>query len=160
MAEPLSGSETIHIDAAPEVLWDLVADVTCMGKWSPETVSAGWIGRSNGPAVGAKFRGRNKYNWARWPGTCEVTVAERGKEFTFVRKAPRDLDGGTTWRYTFEPEDGGTKVTESFDQARMPNPVLMRLNRLMVGAPDHRRQVMIDGIRTTLQRVKAAAESS
>jgi hypothetical protein len=42
----------------------------------------------------------------------------------------------------------------------MPNPVLMRLNRLMVGAPDHRRQVMIDGIRTTLQRVKAAAESS
>jgi hypothetical protein len=30
----------------------------------------------------------------------------------------------------------------------------------MVGAPDHRRQVMVDGIRTTLQRVKAAAEET
>ncbi|MEY2406750.1 MAG: Polyketide cyclase / dehydrase and lipid transport, partial [Acidimicrobiaceae bacterium] len=33
----------VHIDADPEVVYGLVADVTRMGEWSPETVSAAWL---------------------------------------------------------------------------------------------------------------------
>ncbi|HEX9547620.1 MAG TPA: SRPBCC family protein [Acidimicrobiales bacterium] len=160
MTEPLRGSESIHVDAPPEAVWDIVSDITNMGKWSPECTSAGWIGGATGPAAGARFRGRNKSRWMRWPGTCEVTLAERGNEFTFVRKAPGNLDGGTTWRYTFEPEDAGTRVTESFEQAKTPPAVAVFLGRVTLGVGDSRQQVMMDGVRTTLQRVKAAAEAS
>ena len=46
-----------HIDAPPDVLYDLVTDVRRMGEWSPETVEADWIGGASGPEVGARFRG-------------------------------------------------------------------------------------------------------
>jgi uncharacterized protein YndB with AHSA1/START domain len=160
MVEPLKGSESIHIDAPPERVWDLVSDVTHLGQWSPECTESRWIGGASSPAVGARFRGRNKYRWARWTGSCRITLAERGKEFTFVRTAPLNLDGGTTWRYTFEPEDGGTRVTESFQQGKVPPQPALTLVRSMVGVGEPRRQRMLDGVRTTLERLKAAAEKN
>jgi hypothetical protein len=81
-------------------------------------------------------------------------VAEPGREFTFVRRGP---DGGTTWSYVLEPEDGGTNVTESFAQARVPGPPLRLLGRVLFGADRERR--LRAGVRTTLERLKATAEN-
>jgi len=35
-AEPADDVAAIDIGAEPEAVWDLVADVTQMGRWSPE----------------------------------------------------------------------------------------------------------------------------
>ncbi|HUP73352.1 MAG TPA: SRPBCC family protein [Acidimicrobiales bacterium] len=37
MRRATSGQVSIHIDASPEQVYDLVTDVTRMGEWSPET---------------------------------------------------------------------------------------------------------------------------
>ena len=156
MGEPVKGEESIVIAATPEKVWDLVADVPRMGEWSPETQRAAWVGGATGPAGGAKFKGSNRSGFARWSTTVEVVAAERGKEFAFFRPPPPD--GGCTWRYTFEAVDGGTRVTESWEAKKEPGPIWRVVTRLFVG-PD-RDEALRKGVRTTLERLKAAAEAN
>jgi hypothetical protein len=59
-----------------------------------------------------------------------------------------------SWRYQLEPAAGGTDVTESFE---LPDTPLVRLYWLVAGRA--RRRVNLDGMRTTLEKVKAVAES-
>jgi Polyketide cyclase / dehydrase and lipid transport len=154
MAEPVRGSDTAVINAPADRIWALISDVTRMGQWSPETQSASWTGGSTGPIVGATFAGHNRKGMMRWTGKCEVTVAEPGREFTFVRKGP---DGGTTWSYVLEPEGDATKVTESFSQAKLPPAPVRLLGRVAFGAD--RQAVLLNSVRLTLQRLKEAGES-
>lgn len=153
MAEPIRGSESIHIDASPDVVWNLISDVTRMGDWSPETYAAAWTGADAKPVVGATFAGKNRKGRIRWTGKCEVTEAAPGKEFAFVRRGP---DGGTTWRYALTPEDGGTRVTESFTQAKVPPLPVQLFGRIAFGS--NREELLGESVRATLQRLKAAAE--
>ena len=75
-------------------------------------------------------------------------------EFTFVRRGP---DGGTTWRYVLAPENGSTRVTESFAQAKLPPGPVQLLGRVLFGAD--RQALLLESVRTTLDRLKVAAES-
>ena len=43
---------TVHIDAPPEAVWDLVSDVTKIGRYSPETFEAEWLDGATGPGRG------------------------------------------------------------------------------------------------------------
>ncbi|MDX6233621.1 MAG: hypothetical protein QOH68_2658, partial [Nocardioidaceae bacterium] len=43
MDKGTTGEARVQVDAAPEVLYDLVSDVTRMGEWSPETVHCEWL---------------------------------------------------------------------------------------------------------------------
>ena len=63
------GEASVRVAAAPEKVYELVSDVTRMGEWSPETTSAEWIDGATGPAVGARFKGRNRNGVARWSTT-------------------------------------------------------------------------------------------
>ena len=40
------------VAAPPDEVWSLIADVTQMGSWSPETESCEWLGGATGPAAG------------------------------------------------------------------------------------------------------------
>jgi uncharacterized protein YndB with AHSA1/START domain len=148
-----TGEASQHIEAPPEALYALVSDVTRMGEWSPETVRAEWVDAATGPAVGARFRGHNKRR-AGWKTTCTVTAAEPGRQFAFeVGK------GETAWRYSFAPSGTGTNVTESFEIVREPNVVIRKLNKLGTGVSwEDRPAQMEDGMRQTLERLKAVAE--
>ena len=147
---------TVEIAATPEQVYELVADVTRMGDWSPECVRAVWVGGATGPVVGARFKAWNKGGrgpaWFNWP---RVTVADPGREFAFNRKGP--AIGSYTWRYVFEPTSSGTRVTESFDAERPLGPVMTWLTEKWTGSPD-RDADLLRGMTATLERVKAAAE--
>lgn len=149
-AFPEQGSTSIEINAAPEVVWALVADITRMGEYSPECVHAAWENGATGPDVGAHFAGKNKIGDFEWEVPCAVTESEPGSVFAF--KAVRDSDVGTRWRYEFVPNDTGTIVTESV-HAPMIN---------IEGSPsnfDGRHAMLIDGMNATLAAIKAAAEA-
>src|SRR5258708_4255066 len=106
-------SVTVHMAAPPEKIWDLVSDVTKIGRYSPETFEGEWLDGAAGPAVGAKFRGHVKRN-GRGPTywtTCTVLAAEPGREFAFA-VGPSRLN---TWRYVIDPAGDGADVTESFE---------------------------------------------
>jgi uncharacterized protein YndB with AHSA1/START domain len=144
---------SIHVDAPAERVWALLTDVTRMGEWSPETYRCRWTGDMAAPAVGATFRGSNKRGLMRWSNDCTVTVADEPDRFEWeVRQS------GMRWGYRFEPDGVGTKVTEYREQTRQL-PLYVRVayaSKLLGRDPD---AIILRGMRETLERVKAAAES-
>jgi len=147
-------SVTVHMAAPSERVWDLVSDVTKIGRYSPETFEAEWVDGADGPAVGAKFRGHVKRN-GRGPvywTTCVVVAAEPGREFAFgVGKPGHPLN---TWRYQLEPSGDGTDVTESFQLADQFG---LRLYWKIFGP--WRNKTNVNGMRTTLERIRAEVEA-
>jgi uncharacterized protein YndB with AHSA1/START domain len=72
-----------RIAADPGRLYALIADVTQMDRWSPESAGACWV-RGRPGEVGSRFRGRNRNGLFRWSTTCTVTAAEPGRRFGFA----------------------------------------------------------------------------
>ncbi len=151
----MQGSVTVHVQAPPEPIWDLVSDVTQIGRYSPETFEAEWLDGATGPAVGARFRGHVKRN-GRGPTywtECTITTCEPNRELAFGVGPPgRALN---TWRYRLEPAVDGTDVTESFELApKLPLRIYWALFGWARGRTNR------EGMRTTLERIKAEVESA
>lgn len=148
-------SVTMHMGAEPERVWELVSDITAIGRFSPETFEAEWQGGATGPALGARFRGhvrRNERGPVYWT-QCLVTDCEPGRAFGFtVGVGARVINN---WHYRTDPAPGGgTDVTESF---RLEDDWANRLYWLAFGrwrGPRNRADM-----RRTLERVKAVAEA-
>src|SRR5436309_9128713 len=101
---------SIEIDAPPGQVWDLVADVTRMGEWSPICAGCEWLDGATGPASGAAFVGHNRQGLARWSRRCVITACEPGRRFAFSTSFKgREA---TRWSYAFEETPAGTLVTE------------------------------------------------
>lgn len=150
---------TVHMDAPAERVWELVSDVTRIGEFSPETFEAEWLGGATGPEVGARFRGhvrRNGIGPVYWT-VCRVEAAEPGHEFGFtVMAGKRPVN---TWRYRIEPAGDatgpdGVDVTESFELDRAP---VLRAYWAVLGRL--RGRTNRQGMRTTLERIKAVVEA-
>jgi len=154
--QPLSRDQVrLHIDADPQTLYSMVADVTRTPEWSPEVVACSWIDGATAPAVGARFRARNKLRWFAWSNSPVVVTADPGREFTFSR-AERG-GGELVWRYRFEPAQPGTTVIESYEVTRRVPMALSWMLRQVLGVQDHRAHLNA-GMRTSLQRLKDTAE--
>lgn len=150
MSLPTTASVSIEIDAPPEVLYGLVADVTRMGDWSPECVRCEWLGEPG--QVGSTFRGHNRRGWARWSTVARVLVADRPHIFDFAtlhRGAP-----STRWSYRFDG-NGPTTVTESFESLRTPW-LIGLVERLVLR---DRQSQLEAGMARTLAAIKEAAET-
>ena len=85
--------DSIHVEAPPRTVYDLVADVTRTPEYSPEVDEVVWLD-DGGPRVGARFRARNRVppdSRFPWHNTPIVMAAEPGREFAFARL---QLDAG------------------------------------------------------------------
>lgn len=147
-----------HIDASPEALYDVIADVTRTPELSPEVEACEWIDGANGPAVGARFRARNRAGRGpAWHNHPVVTVADRGREFAFSRS---EKGAGTiVWRYQLTPDGDGTVVTESYE---VTSPVRL-LGWFIIGVVYGNKDRQADlrrGMTTTLERLAALVEES
>ncbi len=148
---PLATSVTAVIAASPETLYDMVADVTTMHRYSPENTGATWLDGATSPTVGARFKGTNRLGRARWSTKPTITAAERGVRFAF--KVPGA--SGPDWTYTFEPAPGGTRVTESMVQTK-PSPAVIRIIQRRNGVTDRRADLQ-HSMTITLDRLADAA---
>ncbi len=150
----MQDSVTVHMAAPAAQIWDLVSDVTKIGRYSPETFEAEWIDGATGPAVGAKFRGHVKRNGKvpiYWT-TCTVLACEPGREFGFGVGA-NEAKVLNVWRYRLEPNGDGTDVTESFELTKT---LPLRVYWTLLGWS--RGRTNRNGMRTTLERIKAEVE--
>jgi len=148
-------SSEVSVAAAPQRIYELVADMPRMGEWSPECQKVEWTDGADAPATGARFIGHNRggprgvFKWSR---RGRVLVADAGREFAFVTE-----EGGhesTVWRFEFEPAGEGTLVTESYEVKRIP--VWARI----VDVPTNRARELREGMSHTLAQLKAAAETA
>jgi uncharacterized protein YndB with AHSA1/START domain len=151
----MKDSVTVHMNAPPERIWDLVSDVTRIGSYSPETFEAEWLDGATGPVAGARFRGHVKRNGkgpTYWT-TCVVRECEPGQVFSFgVGPKEKPLN---VWTYRMEPAGEGTDVTESFELA---NTAMLRVYWALLGWA--RGRTNRNGMRTTLERIRAEVEQA
>ncbi len=151
-----SGQVTVHVDASPGDVYDLVADVTRIGELSPECRRAQWLDNARRAAPGARFRGRNVANKVcRWSRICEVLTVDPGREFSFRTVPTPTKPDSTVWRYRFEPAGDGTDVTESYEVVKLPPRPLLALYRRLL--PHH--MDMRPHLRRTLEAVKRTVEA-
>ncbi len=148
-------SEQLVVNATAEHIYDLVADLPRMGQWSPECQAVEWESGASGPVEGARFVGHNRggpRKLMRWSRRGRVLVADPGRQFAFATE-----EGGresTVWRYCFEPVDGGTSVTESYEVKQIP--AWARI----LDIPTNRHRELLEGMRHTLAQLKVAAEAN
>ena len=149
----LGDEVTVWMAAPPDEVWDLVSDVTRIGEFSPETFEAKWTRGSTRPEVGATFSGHVKRNGVgpTYWSPCRVTACEPGRVFEFA--VGTEAVTANNWGYRLAARDGGTDVTEYFRLAGNP---AMRLYWLLLGRG--RGKTNVDGMRTTLERMKEVVE--
>jgi uncharacterized protein YndB with AHSA1/START domain len=98
------------VAARPELVWDLVADVTRLGGWSPECIRAAWLAEPGRPQPGARFTGHNRFpDGFEYEVTCVVTEAERPRAFAWVvlDDSGDPARPSSSWRYRIDPLPGG-----------------------------------------------------
>lgn len=151
-----NGYVMIEVRADPVTVYDLVADVTRIGEFSPECRTAQWQGGSSTASAGATFRGRNVAKWFRWSRQCEVVTSEPGSEFSFRTIPTWVKRDSTMWTYRFRAVATGTEVTESYDIVKLPPAPIVAVIRRML--PHH--LDMRPHMRRTLEALKHTAETS
>jgi len=143
------------IAAPPERLYDLITDVTQMGRWSPECTGGTWLGGASGPSVGARFRGGNKHGVMRWWTHCTITKADRPGAFEFTVR-----ESSMRWGYRFEvdPDEPATTIVTEYRDAFKKTPAIIKAVQKSGLLGRERETLVVDGMRDTLARLKAAAE--
>ncbi len=146
----------IDVGAPPEVVFDLVSDVTRIGEWSPECHGADWIGDQRGE--GARFSGHNRWGRNKWSRVCEVVAHEPGRAFAY-RTVPGFRFGpsadSSVWGFRIEPTDSGSHLVQSVQPVKAPQRWFRPFIRRFMG---HHLD-MRDQMRTTLDALKEAAEA-
>lgn len=103
---------SVHVGAPPERLWPLVSDIALVASISPELQEARWLDGDGPPAVGRRFRGRNRHPAVgEWTTVSQVVECEPGRVFAWVVGDPENPTA--TWCFELTPTaDGGTELRQ------------------------------------------------
>lgn len=107
---PTTEAEVV-IDAVPALVWALVCDIQTPAEFSSEFQGGQWLDGVTGPALGAKFRGRN-YHEARGSWETVSTVCEFEPQRIFGWAVGDPEVPSAQWRFTLEPAGSGTRVRQ------------------------------------------------
>ena len=145
------------IAATPREVYDLVADLPRMGEFSPECRSVSWRQGAGAAQLGVRFIGRNQNGWRRWNTRGVITAADPGRRLQFQNHflgLPM-----STWTYEFRAQDGGTLVTERWEDRQIFLTRLWIVGWLVTGVGrrgGHNRTTM----EATLQQIRRTVESA
>lgn len=92
------------IEAPIDVVWNLATDINLPSRFQDEFVEAEWI--DDGPALEARFIGRNRHGEREWETTSWVVTYEPTRAFGWAvsdRNNP-----GATWTYFLDESGAGT----------------------------------------------------
>jgi uncharacterized protein YndB with AHSA1/START domain len=142
----------VTIDATPDKVWATLTDLGQMADWSPELVAMLPLKRG-GLRQNQWYVGINRRKVVVWPTRNVVSAFEPGRTLAWDTKT-----SGARWIYELTPDGDGTRLTQ-----RRPVPKqLTGLSKIfaagLLGGVDQHADELEDGMRTTLQRIKAAVE--
>ena len=145
-----------YIEASPEALYEIVANIPRTPELTPDIVTCEWLDGATGPVVGARFKAINKQgrgpNWSNKP---VITAVDPAREIAWARTEP--FAGTVEWRYTFTPEGTGTRVTESYEVTKALTIVGWFIIGTLYGLKDRRGDLRASMF-ATLDRLAQIAE--
>jgi uncharacterized protein YndB with AHSA1/START domain len=141
----------VDIDAPASKVWELISDFRRMPQWSPQ---CRWM-KAFGPLrQGTRTLNLNRRKRLYWTTTCTVVEVIPEKRLAF-----RVNTNNTIWTYELEPNGDGTRVIES---RHAENGVTafsnLSVNALFGGTANFERE-LLEGMNTSLAKIKAAAEN-
>ena len=152
----------VDIDAGVDVVWELVSDVDLPGRFSDEFEAATWLDGATRPAVGARFRGKNRHPAiGSWETVSTITACEEGRLLAWAVDDP--TNPASTWRFELEPIGGRTILRQSAQIGPGPSGLTFEID----AAPEREEEIVrrrLDTHRRNMQRtvdgVKALAETA
>ncbi|MFC8932631.1 SRPBCC family protein [Rhodococcus sp. NPDC057135] len=144
---------SIDIDASPQDVWAIVADLQRMGEWSPQCKVMKVIGGT--VREGAKTINVNRKGLLVWPTSSKVVRFEPNKSVAF-----RIAENRTIWSYELEPTATVTKVTERREAPTGTSKVSQFLVKTVLGGNADFEVELVEGMNATLKRVKSEAEAA
>lgn len=149
--------------ATPGAVWDLLADVTNVSRWSPECIRTAWLDGHHVARPGARFSGRNRApDGFEWDVTCVITEAERPRVLEWIVLDDDEDKQSSRWRYDLEPAgDGATLVRHRFVHGPGDSGLRWMMRRRPERAEaiiEMRREMLRANMRRTLAAMKTVAE--
>jgi uncharacterized protein YndB with AHSA1/START domain len=160
-AELPTTEATVHVAAPPERVWPLVSDIFLIAELSREVQEVGWLPGCAGPAVGARFHGRNWHRMVgEWHTTSHVVRCEPPRVFSWAVQDP--ANPAALWCFELTPQDGGTALRQ---WARL-GPVPSNITAVIAEMPDKEERIVAGrlrefqaGIEANLAAIKERAEA-
>ncbi|OBI86608.1 SRPBCC family protein [Mycobacterium sp. 1245805.9] len=150
MVAPLLQAQ-IDIDAPASKVWALISDFRRMPQWSPQCRMM----RPFGPLrPGTRTINLNRRDRIFWPTTSTVVEVIPEKKLAF-----RVNTNHTVWTYELEPNGQGTRVTESRHAENGVTAVSNLSVKAIFGGNEIFERELLEGMNTSLARIKAAAET-
>ena len=140
----------VDIDAPPAKVWALISDLRRMPEWSPQ---CRWMKQFGPLRPGTHTLNVNRRNRMFWPTTCTVVEVVPEKKLAF-----RVNTNHTVWSYELEANGEGTRVVESRHAENGVTAISnLTVNAVLGGTASFERE-LLEGMNTSLARLKAAAE--
>ncbi|MDD4867157.1 MAG: SRPBCC family protein [Mycobacterium sp.] len=149
MAAPLLQAQ-IDIDAPPAKVWALISDLRRMPEWSPQ---CRWMQPLGPLRPGTRTLNINRRNLLFWPTTSTIVEMIPEKKLAFRVNANRSV-----WSYELEPAGAGTRVVESRHAENGVSALSSMTQNTLLGGTGAFERELLDGMNTSLAKIKAAAE--
>ena len=148
------------IDAAPERVWAVVSDVQLMPQMSAELQTVTWCDGASGPALGVRFVGASKHeSLGEWSTQSQIVEYDPPRVFGWAVQDPANPTA--LWRFTLEPRDGGTELTQWMQMGPARSGLSLAIDRM----PDKEQKIVFvrlrefeNAITGTLAQIKQRVE--
>lgn len=156
MAEPEPPlEESVRIEAAADDVWDVVSDLRRMGEWGPSAwrCTCGADGCARVPVTGV-----NRRKLMVWPTTSRIHLCDDRRAIGWTV-----MENRSRWSYRLtDASDPGHDATLLTERRELPDGkswVGKAFGAVFLGGKTEHDAELRAGVRTTLARIKAAAES-
>ena len=131
-------------------MWELVTDIDLPARFSTEFRGAEWL--DDGPAVGARFVGRNHHEaLGEWETTSFV---DRYEPLRHVRLGVTDADDpSASWWFELEPDDDGVRLRQGTRMGPAPS----GLNIAIEAMPDKEERIVARRLEEFERNMQATA---
>ena len=152
----------VHVEAPPEQVWPVVADIATPVRFSSELQEATWLDDANAAAPGARFKGRNLHPArGEWETTSTVVACDPARVFAW---AVGDPDRPSAlWRFELEPDGAGTRLRQFARMGPGPSGTTMVIEKM----PDKEEAIIErrlsewrQNMLATLEGIKGLAEAA
>jgi hypothetical protein len=150
----------VFVSAPPEAVWRVVTDIQLPARFSDEFQGAEWLAGTDGPALGARFVGRNVHEaMGGWETTSTIVEFDPPRRFGWAVGDPDEPSA--VWRFVLVPAEGGTELRQWMQMGPARSGINVAIDRmpekesriLVRRLEEHRANMQrtLDGIKTLIE---------